>query len=442
MLDYSIFGLSNEELNKIRASRIYSISERVSTFFWNTDDRPGFEEREGQQDMALEILDALKRNQHILVEAGVGIGKSYAYLVPLLLYNQAYRKPIVIATSTIALQEQLMGDIDYLKRQLRVSQNVIFVKGQTNYLCVKRTEEYLNNKNADMAEELSELLSKKCQDRADIKVSIPPHIWDQICVRYGRGRRTCHHRCQYRDTRVLIRYTSEIVLCNQDFLTVHLLKEDRLNEGLLNPGTEVIVVDEAHNLENKVRSVTTERINQSSLEKMIEEALYDVGSDARPQVESYVQAAAKATSNFFQYLRGQVQRQITESPQNMKYADRFFFKKEDPKAISLLKQMTGTAKDLSEEIQLLALFGVRSSSTTIGPDGFHEWADRLTDVVETLDDYLLWIEKRGNLIEFVHCPRNTKEIISRLYFGGSARTILTSATLTNSSTGSLQEQYS
>lgn len=93
-----------------REKQIYKISERVSSFFWDADGRPDFEEREGQQDMAFEILDALKKDQHILVEAGVGIGKSYAYLVPLLLYNHYTGKPAVIATSTIALQEQLLND--------------------------------------------------------------------------------------------------------------------------------------------------------------------------------------------------------------------------------------------------------------------------------------------------------------------------------------------
>ena len=73
---------------------IYEISTAVTDFFW--DDAPlkyGLEAREGQQEMAFDILDAIRRGQHITVEAGVGIGKSFAYLVPLLLYNQQTRAP-------------------------------------------------------------------------------------------------------------------------------------------------------------------------------------------------------------------------------------------------------------------------------------------------------------------------------------------------------------
>ena len=83
-----------------------SIGQDVYSFFIDTAIEKGFENREGQWDMSFEIVDAMKNQQHILVEAGVGIGKTFAYIVPLLYYHKRYKKPIVIATSTIALQEQ------------------------------------------------------------------------------------------------------------------------------------------------------------------------------------------------------------------------------------------------------------------------------------------------------------------------------------------------
>lgn len=99
---------------------------KVMSFFYDEGEvKHGFEQREGQQDMAFEILDAIKNQQHIVVEAGVGIGKSFAYLVPLLYYNQRTGKPVIIATSTIALQEQLMSDVNRLKQLLKVDPEVI-----------------------------------------------------------------------------------------------------------------------------------------------------------------------------------------------------------------------------------------------------------------------------------------------------------------------------
>ena len=70
--------------------------------------------REGHQDMSFEIVDALINDQHFAIEAGVGIGKSFGYLVPVLLYSERMHKPVIIATSTIALQEQLWRDVRML----------------------------------------------------------------------------------------------------------------------------------------------------------------------------------------------------------------------------------------------------------------------------------------------------------------------------------------
>ena len=80
---FSVF--SQEELREQRRKQLYDIGGRVMTFFNDEGSvKHGFEQREGQQDMAFEILDAILNEQHIAVEAGVGIGKSFAYLVPLL----------------------------------------------------------------------------------------------------------------------------------------------------------------------------------------------------------------------------------------------------------------------------------------------------------------------------------------------------------------------
>ena len=87
------------------------MSEKVSTFFWDVAPQKGFEMRDGQQDMSFEIVDALINDQHFAVEAGVGIGKSFGYLVPLMLYSKTVGRPVIVATSTITLQEQLRRDI-------------------------------------------------------------------------------------------------------------------------------------------------------------------------------------------------------------------------------------------------------------------------------------------------------------------------------------------
>ena len=108
----------SEDKKRNLASKIYDISESVTKFFWDDAPRLGIQQREGQQDMAFDVLDAIKSGSHVVIEAGVGIGKSFAYLVPILLYNAKTFSPVVIATSTIALQEQLLSDMELLKKAI------------------------------------------------------------------------------------------------------------------------------------------------------------------------------------------------------------------------------------------------------------------------------------------------------------------------------------
>ena len=151
------FGFNtSEERKKRRKAELYSMSEQVSTFFWDEAPQHGLEMREGQQDMSFEIVDALINDQHFAIEAGVGIGKSFGYLVPVLLYSKRMNKPVIIATSTIALQEQLWRDVHTVMPLLGLNRDVILAKGQTHYLCNKRADEYMCDPKADPPDALKE----------------------------------------------------------------------------------------------------------------------------------------------------------------------------------------------------------------------------------------------------------------------------------------------
>lgn len=201
-MEHSSFSEPQAEQNR-RIADILKISRRVSSFFWDpSPKRPHFEEREGQADMAFEILDAIKNGQHILVEAGVGIGKSFAYLVPLLLYTNQCAGTIVVATSTIALQEQLMRDVRFLHEQLGTRLKVVLAKGQANYACMKRMEEYKARPDSELPEELAASIAAGRQDRAEYPADLPQNLWEQICIKqFGQRCRNCRHKCLYREMR-------------------------------------------------------------------------------------------------------------------------------------------------------------------------------------------------------------------------------------------------
>ncbi|KGA99109.1 DNA polymerase III subunit epsilon [Alkalihalobacillus alcalophilus ATCC 27647 = CGMCC 1.3604] len=103
-----------------------------------------YEKRAGQLQMMEAISNAFESNEHILIEAGTGTGKSIAYLFPAAFYSVANQVPIVVSTQTIPLQEQLLTkDIPILKKLLPFQLNVALLKGRNHYLCLRKFEQSL-----------------------------------------------------------------------------------------------------------------------------------------------------------------------------------------------------------------------------------------------------------------------------------------------------------
>src|SRR5208283_5049430 len=94
-----------------------------------------FEYRPQQQQMAVAVARALEKGEHLVVEAGTGVGKSLAYLIPSILFAVAARKKAVISTNTINLQEQLIEkDLPMLADIMPVKFDYTMLKGRQNYL--------------------------------------------------------------------------------------------------------------------------------------------------------------------------------------------------------------------------------------------------------------------------------------------------------------------
>ena len=440
-MNFSFVFNSPKEQEKKKKTDLQAIGEKVTSFFWDVAPEHGFEMREGQQDMSFEIVDALIHDQHFAVEAGVGIGKSFGYLVPVLLYNKKMKKPVIVATSTIALQEQLWDDVHDVMPLLNTDPEVILAKGQTHYLCHKRANEYLSMDGAVIPKELADGIEEGFQERKQFPPFLPQNIWDKVNIQRFSMRNCgpCEKKCLYYAIRSQLRYTDGIVLCNQDFLTAHLRQIRRGQDGLINRDADLIVVDEAHNLDDKVRSATTERINQGKILGLIKSATNEVKPSDRQNVYAEANEAQRAIRTFFDCLKAQVQQQINNAQQDMRYADRFFFD-DSAESIDLLRSMVDATKNAALSIQIYASFEYHGRSTAASDD-LDELTENLTEMIEELDDYLLWIERKGSQAELVYCPKNTREITKRLYFIGKARTILTSATLTNTTEGSLEDQY-
>ena len=124
-----------------------SLFLEVESFFDNIQNSEYLEYRDGQRNMAYSVVDAIKSKSVLLIEAGVGIGKSYAYLIPIIqsIKDNDDFEGAIIATSTIALQEQLVRDVEDVGKMLGKDDiKLSLAKGKNNFICMKRLHDFLN----------------------------------------------------------------------------------------------------------------------------------------------------------------------------------------------------------------------------------------------------------------------------------------------------------
>src|SRR6201996_3771031 len=101
-----------------------------------------YESRPQQMEMATAVEAALRDSQHLMVEAGTGVGKSFGYLLPAIDFAVRNKKKVVISTHTISLQEQLIEkDIPLIQAVYPDEFTAVLIKGRSNYLCQRRLEQ-------------------------------------------------------------------------------------------------------------------------------------------------------------------------------------------------------------------------------------------------------------------------------------------------------------
>ncbi|MCX6905841.1 MAG: ATP-dependent DNA helicase [Verrucomicrobia bacterium] len=228
-----------------------------------------FEYRPQQQQMAVAVARALVEHGHLAVEAGTGVGKSLAYLIPAILFAMANRKKAVVCTHTINLQEQLtQKDLPMLAGVLPVKFDFTMLKGRANYLCSRRLHKAMLQADALFTSpEMEELKrihewSKQTEDGSlsDFEIEPDPKVWAQVCSERGLcSPKLCgsqsefgkeHGLCFFQRARNRIMSADVVVLNHTLFFTLlGGLDEDGAEGGVLFKN-DFVVFDEAHTLES------------------------------------------------------------------------------------------------------------------------------------------------------------------------------------------------
>ncbi len=232
-----------------------------------------FEYRPQQQQMAVAVARALQAGEHLVVEAGTGVGKSLAYLVPAILFAVTQRKKALVSTHTINLQEQLTEkDLPLLQQVLGTLQPPVrfsfsMLKGRANYLCTRRLRKALQqSQHLFSSSEEAELrrIARWAQHTSDgslsdFDVEPDPKVWAQVCSERGLcAPRLCGHQsdfarerevCFYQRARARMVSSDVLVLNHTLFFTLLGAAEEETDGGLLFKN-DFVIFDEAHQVES------------------------------------------------------------------------------------------------------------------------------------------------------------------------------------------------
>ncbi|EIF00176.1 ATP-dependent DNA helicase [Saccharomonospora glauca] len=243
----------------------------------------GGTEREGQVRMAEAVDRAIRTGEHLAVQAGTGTGKSLAYLVPAIRHAVASDTTVVVSTATIALQRQLV-DRDLprlakaLKKPLGEEPTFAILKGRRNYLCLHRVHGGVEEEPEDAAlfdqfavsrlgrevKRLHEWSSDtETGDRDELVPGVSDRAWRQVSVTakecLGAGRCPVGDDC-FAELARAEAARAHVVVTNHALLAI-----DALQEHQILPDHDVTIIDEAHELVDRVTSAATADLSPSAV---------------------------------------------------------------------------------------------------------------------------------------------------------------------------------
>jgi ATP-dependent DNA helicase DinG len=272
--------------------------------------------RAGQQEMVNEISAAIESNEHRIIQAGTGTGKSLGYLVPAALHASTQNAdPVVIATATLALQKQLMDkDLPVvavvLKEKYGLDLQYSVLKGRSNYVCLQKLNASVPDSDQDaLFESPSSALgiqslavrewaeATATGDRDDYPNDIDPRVWRSFSVssRECVGEAKCAYGADcFAAKRRLEAANSQIVITNHALLAIEVI------EGIpVLPPHEIVVIDEGHELVDKVTNATTREIGLTHVERALSAAQNVIDERtiklAEEAAQAFDQALAEST---------------------------------------------------------------------------------------------------------------------------------------------------
>ena len=409
----------------------------------------GYEYREEQLQMANAVARAFAASEHLIVEAGTGVGKSFAYLIPAISLAIKTGQTVVVSTNTISLQEQLVTkDIPFLQRVLPRDFKAVLGKGRRNYLSQRRLKSLLTYERGlfDTMEEVDQVKTivewvEMTEDgsRADLPIQPKSHIWDKVVS----DRDNCLGRkCPTYDVCFYFKARHEMHEANLLIVNHHLLFSDLAirqidpSVGIL-PDYDYLVIDEAHHLEatatyhtsleisnTRVKwfldSLHNERNESGAAARFNSTDLIDEVDKAREQANLFFKTVGDHLANADGYTTTE---RIDENNIAKIFEDGNMLETPLSHIEKTLKGLRDNAETDDDEQELTS---------------YHNQCGRLRDELDLMvrqpdPDYIYWVETsawgRTPRILLNATPVNVSQMLQENLFDAKESVVMTSATL-------------
>jgi len=400
-----------------------------------------FEYRPQQQTMAVAVARACQDRSHLIVEAGTGVGKSLAYLVPAVFHALAENRKALISTHTINLQEQLFyKDIPLVQKLLPEPFKAVLLKGRQNYLCPRRLERAMSHGGELFAsheqEEMKRIWewSHRTHDGtlSDLDPAPDPQVWLQVCSEpHICTARTCGlgPECFYQRARREAESARVLVLNHSLFFNFLAGAEAALEERGYLFHNDFIIFDEAHTLEGVAARHLGLDLSHGSLRYLLHRLFH-------PRTQKGIVAALRS---------GEAMKLVLEAEEE---ADLFFDRIERAldfkRAREIRLREPGIAEN-SLDLPLARLYrNLADAAREIEDEVFKAEVQEAARRVETMragigefigqtrTDHVYWVErqeKRETRLTLTAAPIEVASQLRSLIFRPDNTAIMTSATL-------------
>jgi Rad3-related DNA helicase/REP element-mobilizing transposase RayT len=400
-----------------------------------------YEHRPQQMEMAASVEQALAGHHHLLVEAGTGVGKSFAYLLPAIDFAVRNKKRVVVSTHTIALQEQLIEkDIPLLQSVYPDEFTAVLVKGRGNYLCRRRLEQTRARQGMlfDQQPQLESLwkIEAWAQQTTDGSLAtlpqVPePGVWDRVNAEQGNclGKKcTFYKDCFWQTAKRRMQGATILVVNHALFFSDLALRSVGVNYL---PKYDAVILDEAHTIEDVAGQHFGLKVTEAGINYQLR-TLYDPrrGKGLLTVHGSAANNAITDVIDLFSIVEGFFERcihwQETQGRSNGRIrAARFVENDVSPRLMELTKHIKAMLPGIEKDEELAELTSLADKTTGL--------ATALDAIVEQkLEDAVYWMDQSGRTprrVSLHAAPVDVAEGLRRELFSKVKSVVMASATL-------------